>query len=108
MEYVRADRGGRPPAGAFPSPLPFYFTHTITHRPRLLRWLALLLIRIIETHRPDLAPRAPTSTGSTPSPSPAPPAPSPATDPTKPQTDLYARLDLPLPKKIIEIAPAQP
>jgi hypothetical protein len=28
------------------------------------------------------------------------------TDPTKPQTDLYARLDLPLPKKIIEITPA--
>jgi hypothetical protein len=25
------------------------------------------------------------------------------TDPTKPQTDLYARLNLPLPKKIIEI-----
>ena len=25
------------------------------------------------------------------------------TDPTKPQRDLYARLDLPLPKKIIEI-----
>ena len=28
------------------------------------------------------------------------------TDPTKPQTDLYARLDLPLPKKIIEISAA--
>ena len=28
------------------------------------------------------------------------------TDPTKPQTDLYARLDLPLPKKIIEISVA--
>ena len=28
------------------------------------------------------------------------------TDPTKPQTDLYARLDLPPPKKIIEITPA--
>jgi hypothetical protein len=28
------------------------------------------------------------------------------TDPTKPQVDLYARLDLPLPKKIIEITPA--
>ena len=25
---------------------------------------------------------------------------------TKPQTDLYARLDLPLPKKVIEITPA--
>ena len=28
------------------------------------------------------------------------------TDPTKAQIDLYARLDLPLPKKIIEITPA--
>jgi hypothetical protein len=28
------------------------------------------------------------------------------TDPTKPQIDLYARLDLPLPKKIIEITAA--
>ena len=27
------------------------------------------------------------------------------TDPTKPQIDLYARLDLPLPKKVIEITP---
>jgi hypothetical protein len=30
------------------------------------------------------------------------------TDPTKPQIDLYARLGLPLPKKISEITPAQP
>ena len=30
------------------------------------------------------------------------------TDPTKPQTDLYARLALPLPKKIIEISAARP
>ncbi len=29
------------------------------------------------------------------------------TDPTKPQIDLYARLDLPLPKKIIEISTAE-
>ena len=29
------------------------------------------------------------------------------TDPTKPQIDLYARLDLPLPKKIIEISAAE-
>ena len=28
------------------------------------------------------------------------------TDPTKPQIDLYARLDFPLPKKIIEISAA--
>ena len=27
------------------------------------------------------------------------------TDPTKAQIDLYARLDIPLPKKIIEITP---
>ena len=53
--------------------------HRLEERIRahvVLCWLALLLIRIIETtHRPDLAPRAPsTSTGSTPAPSPAPPA----------------------------------
>lgn len=75
------------------------------HAHVVLCWLALLLIRVAEittghtwpTIRRDLHRlHAITHTG-----------PSgtfrQTTDPTKPQLDLYARLDLPLPKKIIEI-----
>ena len=74
----------------------------------VLCWLALLLIRIIETTtgqtwhhvRRDLDRlHAVTFTGPT-------GTFRQRTDPTKPQADLYARLDLPLPKKIIEITPA--
>jgi len=76
----------------------------------VLCWLALLFIRVAETTtghtwqtmRRDLDRlHAVTYTG-------------PAgtfrqiTDPTKPQLDLYTRLDLPLPKKIIEITPPTP
>jgi hypothetical protein len=87
--------------------------HRLEERIRahvLLCWLALLLIRIIETTtgqtwhhiRRDLDRlHAVTFTGPT-------GTFRQRTDPTKPQTDLYARLDLPLPKKIIEITPAQP
>src|SRR5207344_1766874 len=82
--------------------------HRLEERIRahvLLCWLALLLIRLIENttgqtwhhvrrdvHRPHAVtgPTAPFRQ---------------RTDPTKPQTDLYARLDLPLPKKIIKITP---
>jgi hypothetical protein len=86
--------------------------HRLEERIRahvVLCWLALLLIRIIETRtgqtwttvRRDLDRlHAVTFTGPT-------GTFRQRTDPTKPQTDLYARLDLPLPKKIIEITPAQ-
>jgi hypothetical protein len=85
--------------------------HRLEQRIRahvVLCWLALLLIRIIETRtgqtwhhvRRDLDRlHAVTFTGPT-------GTFRQRTDPTKPQTDLYARLDLPLPKKIIEITPA--
>jgi hypothetical protein len=87
--------------------------HRLEERIRahvVLCWLALLLIRIVETTtgqtwhhvRRDLDRlHAVTFTGPT-------GTFRQRTDPTKPQTDLYARLDLPLPKKIIEITPAQP
>jgi IS4 transposase len=85
--------------------------HRLEERIRahvVLCWLALLLIRIIETTtshtwhniRRDLDRlHAVTFTGPT-------GTFRQRTDPTKPQTDLYAQLDLPLPKKIIEITPA--
>ena len=85
--------------------------HRLEQRIRahvVLCWLALLLIRVIETStgdtwhhvRRDLDRlHAVTFTGPT-------GTFRQRTDPTKPQTDLYARLDLPLPKKIIEITPA--
>jgi len=85
--------------------------HRLEERIRahvVLCWLALLLIRIIETTtgqtwhhlRRDLDRlHAVTFTGPT-------GTFRQRTDPTKPQIDLYARLDLPLPKKIIEITPA--
>jgi Transposase DDE domain len=85
--------------------------HRLEERIRahvVLCWLALLLIRIIETTtgqtwhhiRRDLDRlHAVTFTGPT-------GTFRQRTDPTKPQTDLYARLDLPLPKKIIEITAA--
>jgi Transposase DDE domain len=74
----------------------------------MLCWLALLLIRIAETTtgrtwaqmRTELVRlhavsyTGPTGTFRQ------------TTEPTKPQTDLYAQLDLPLPKKIIEITAA--
>ena len=85
--------------------------HRLEERIRahvVLCWLALLLIRVAETttgqtwasmrrelHRLHAVTfTGPTGTFRQ------------RTDPTKPQTDLYARLDLPLPKKIIEITPA--
>src|SRR3954469_19661825 len=85
--------------------------HRLEQRIRahvLLCWLALLLIRIIETTTGDtwqqvrrhldrlhaITFTGPTGTFRQ------------RTDPTKPQIDLYARLDLPLPKKIIEITAA--
>ncbi len=85
--------------------------HRLEERIRahvILCWLALLLIRIIETStgqtwhhaRRDLDRlHAVTFTGPT-------GTFRQRTDPTKPQIDLYARLDLPLPKKIIEITAA--
>jgi hypothetical protein len=85
--------------------------HRLEQRIRahvVLCWLALLLIRIIETTtgqtwhhiRRDLDRlHAVTFTGPT-------GTFRQRTDPTKPQIDLYARLDLPLPKKIIEISVA--
>jgi hypothetical protein len=85
--------------------------HRLEERIRahvVLCWLALLLIRIIETTtgqtwhnvRRDLDRlHAVTFTGPT-------GTFRQRTDPTKPQIDLYAQLDLPLPKKIIEITPA--
>ena len=85
--------------------------HRLEERIRahvVLCWLALLLIRIIETRtgrtwhhvRRDLDRlHAVTFTGPT-------GTFRQRTDPTKPQIDLYARLDLPLPKKIIEISAA--
>ncbi|HWG98315.1 MAG TPA: IS1634 family transposase [Pilimelia sp.] len=85
--------------------------HRLEERIRahvVLCWLALLLIRIIETStgqtwhhiRRDLDRlHAVTFTGPT-------GTFRQRTDPTKPQVDLYARLDLPLPKKIIEITAA--
>jgi hypothetical protein len=85
--------------------------HRLEERIRahvLLCWLALLLIRIAETTtgqtwhhiRRELDRlHAVTFTGPT-------GTFRQRTDPTKPQTDLYAQLDLPLPKKIIEITPA--
>jgi IS4 transposase len=86
--------------------------HRLEERIRahvVLCWLALLLIRIIETrtdqtwhhvrrHLDRL--HAVTFTGPT-------GTFRQRTDPTKPQNDLYARLDLPLPKKIIEISAAE-
>ncbi len=87
--------------------------HRLEQRIRahvLLCWLALLLIRIIETRTGDTwhhvrrhldRLHAGTFTGPT-------GTFRQRTDPTKPQADLYARLDLPLPKKIIEITPTQP
>jgi transposase len=87
--------------------------HRLEERIRahvLLCWLALLLIRIIETRTGDTwhhvrrhldRLHAVTFTGPT-------GTFRQRTDPTKPQADLYARLDLPLPKKIIEITPTQP
>ncbi len=86
--------------------------HRLEERIRahvVLCWLALLLIRIIETRtgqtwhhvRRDLDRlHAVTFTGPT-------GTFRQRTDPTKPQIDLYARLDLPLPKKIIEISTAE-
>jgi len=76
----------------------------------VLCWLALLLIRVAETttgqtwqtirrelHRLHaLTYTGPTGTFRQ------------TTDPTKPQLDLYTRLDLPLPKKIIEITAPSP
>jgi len=73
----------------------------------VLCWLALLLIRVAETttgqtwqamrrelHRLHAVTfTGPTGTFRQ------------RTDPTKPQTDIYARLNLPLPKKIIQITP---
>jgi hypothetical protein len=85
--------------------------HRLEERIRahvVLCWLALLLIRIIETTtgqtwhhiRRELDRlHAVTFTGPT-------GTFRQRTDPTKPQIDLYARLDLPLPKKIIEITAA--
>jgi hypothetical protein len=85
--------------------------HRLEQRIRahvVLCWLALLLIRIIETTtgqtwhhvRRDLDRlHAVTFTGPT-------GTFRQRTDLTKPQIDLYARLDLPLPKKIIEITAA--
>ena len=84
--------------------------HRLEQRIRVhvvLCWLTLLLIRIIETStgqtwhhvRRDLDRlHAVTFTGPT-------GTFRQRTDPTKPQIDLYARLDLPLPKKVIEITP---
>src|SRR4051794_9047655 len=86
--------------------------HRLEQRIRahvVLCWLALLLIRIIETrtgqtwhHVRRALDRlhAVTFTGPT-------GTFRQRTDPTKPQIDLYARLDLPLPKKIIEISTAE-
>jgi hypothetical protein len=74
----------------------------------VLCWLALLLIRIIETTtgqtwnniRRDLDRlHAVTFTGPT-------GTFRQSTNPTKPQIDLYSQLGLPLPKKIIEISAA--
>jgi len=85
--------------------------HRLEQRIRahvVLCWLALLLIRVIETSTGQTWPtvrrhldrlHAVTFTGPT-------GTFRQRTDPTKPQADLYARLDLPLPKKIIEITPA--
>jgi transposase len=85
--------------------------HRLEERIRahvVLCWLALLLIRIIETttgqtrhHIRRVLDRlhAVTFTGPT-------GTFRQRTDPTMPQIDLYARLDLPLPKKIIEISVA--
>jgi hypothetical protein len=85
--------------------------HRLEQRIRahvVLCWLALLLIRVIETRTGQTWPtvrrhldrlHAVTFTGPT-------GTFRQRTDPTKPQADLYARLDLPLPKKIIEITPA--
>ena len=85
--------------------------HRLEERIRahvVLCWLALLLIRIIETTTGDTWTtvrrhldrlHAVTFTGPT-------GTFRQRTDPTKPQIDLYSRLDLPLPKKIIEITPA--
>lgn len=85
--------------------------HRLEERIRahvLLCWLALLLIRIIETTtgqtwhhiRRDLDRlHAVTFTGHA-------GTFRQRTDPTKPQIDLYSRLDLPLPKKIIKISAA--
>ncbi len=76
----------------------------------ILCWLALLLIRVAETTtgqtwqnlRRDLHRlHAVTFTGPT-------GTFRQTTDPTKPQVDLYARLNLPLPKKIIEISTPSP
>ena len=84
--------------------------HRLEERIRahvVLCWLALLLIRIIETTtgqtwhhvRRDLDRlHAVTFTGPT-------GTFRQRTDPTKPQIDLYIRLDLPLPKKVIKITP---
>ncbi len=75
-----------------------------------LCWLALLLIRVAETTTGQTWPvmrreldrlHAITYTGPT-------GTFRQTTEPTKPQIDLYAQLDLPLPKKIIEITAATP
>jgi hypothetical protein len=85
--------------------------HRLEERIRahvLLCWLALLLVRIAETSTGQTWPtlrrelnrlHAVTFSGPT-------GACRQRTEPTKPQTDIYAQLDLPLPKKIIEISPA--
>jgi hypothetical protein len=85
--------------------------HRLEERIRahvVLCWLALLLIRIAETTTNRTWPamrreldrlHAVTYTGPT-------GTFRQRTEPTKPQTDIYAQLDLPLPNKIIEISPA--
>jgi len=87
--------------------------HRLEERIRahvVLCWLALLLIRVAETTTGQTWPtmrrelhrlHAVTFTGPT-------GTFRQTTDPTKPQLDLYARLNLPLPKKIIEITTSSP
>ena len=85
--------------------------HRLEERIRahvILCWLALLLIRIIETTTGDTWPAIRgTSTGSTSAPSPAPPALRQRTELTKAQTGLLAKLAIPAPRQIIELQPAR-
>jgi hypothetical protein len=84
--------------------------HRLEERIRahvILCWLALLLVRITETRTGRTWPtlrrelnrlHAVTFTGPT-------GTCRQRTEPTKPQIDIYAQLDLPLPKKILDISP---
>ena len=86
--------------------------HRLEERIRahvILCWLALLLIRIIETttgaHLAQAS--AANSSASTPGPSPAPPARSgrsPASP--SPRRDLLAKLGIPHPKQVLDLQPA--